>query len=79
MDRIEELIESKGITKTWLAGQMGISRTWLYRLLNGEEKWSKEHREKAALALGVPVAFLFAEDVGEKPAPEPARAYEWED
>ena len=59
MNRIKEIISSKGKTITQLADEMGVSRQALSRQVSG--KLLVETAEKIAAALGVELWELFAD------------------
>ena len=53
-----EILESTGRRRDWVAGQMGISESYLSLLLNGKRRWNEDVRRRFALATGVPVALI---------------------
>jgi transcriptional regulator with XRE-family HTH domain len=53
-----EVLESTGRRRDWVAGQMGISESYLSLLLNGKRRWTEDVRKRFALATGVPVALI---------------------
>ena len=61
-NRVADVLEKQGRSKTWLAGELGISRTWLYRLLNDQEEWPGEQRAAVAQLLGEPPDMLFTDN-----------------
>lgn len=46
-------LEATGKRPTWVAEQMSIHRSYLWRLLMGERAWTPELRKRFALALGL--------------------------
>lgn len=56
---INDVLEHRGIKDTWLATQLGISRSHLSRLLSGERSWTADLRAKAAQILMLPESVLF--------------------
>jgi len=59
MQVIEQVIEGRGIRKDWLAQQLGISPSYLTRLLNGERRWTNELKAEASRVLMLPEDVLF--------------------
>lgn len=58
-DRLNGIIEARGLKKRWVAEQMGISPSYLSRLLSGERAWTPELRSSIADTLEVPEETLF--------------------
>ena len=53
-----EVLESTGRRRDWVAGQMGISESYLSLLLNGKRRWNDDVRRRFALATGVPLTLI---------------------
>ena len=53
-----QVLESTGRRRDWVAGQMGISESYLSLLLNGKRRWNEDVRRRFALATGVPVTLI---------------------
>jgi len=49
---VEEVVHCLGLTKTWLAMQLGVTISQVTRILNGERVWTERNRGLAAAALG---------------------------
>ena len=49
--RIEQVLRERGIMYRWLARQMGISDSHLWRMLHGSRRWLEANQRKAAAAL----------------------------
>lgn len=58
-ERIAAAIQQQGRRKGWVAEQMGISASYLTRLLNGSRPWPPHLRDAAARVLDVPEDDLF--------------------
>jgi transcriptional regulator with XRE-family HTH domain len=58
-ERIAMVIQAQGRRKTWVAREMGISPSYLTRLLTGERPWLPHLQEAAARVLGIPREVLF--------------------
>lgn len=56
---VRATIEAQGRRLTWVAGQMGISPSYLTRLLDGERRWTPKLRAQVAMILQVPTDVLF--------------------
>jgi len=56
---IAATIREQGRRKSWVAYRMGISPSYLTRLLNGERPWLPYLRERIARVLAVPESVLF--------------------
>lgn len=52
------VLESTGRRRDWVAGQMGISESYLSLLLNGKRRWNDDVRRRFALATGVPLTLI---------------------
>lgn len=63
-NRIKELRESKGLTLEDLAGEIGLSTSYVQRLENGERNLAVKHFEAFAKALGVTQRELVPSDEG---------------
>lgn len=59
MDILNRILETRGIRKDWLAFQLGISQSYMTRLLNGERRWTPALRKEAARVLMLPEDVLF--------------------
>jgi len=57
--RVAEIIDFRGLRKDWVAEQLGISPSYLTRLLAGERRWTPDLQKRIASILGLPAAFLF--------------------
>lgn len=53
-----QVLESTGRRRDWVAGQMGISESYLSLLLNGRRRWNEDLRRRFALATGVPLTLI---------------------
>jgi len=51
----------QGRRKDWLARELGVSPSYVTKLLNGKRRWTPALREKASDAFGVPETLLFLE------------------
>ena len=58
-ERIRAEIQAQGRLQSWVAAQMGISQSYLTKLLAGKRDWLPHLREAVARALGVPETALF--------------------
>jgi len=58
-DRIRATIAAQGRRLDWVASQMGISPSYLTRLLDGERRWTSRLRARITAVLGVPEGVLF--------------------
>ena len=56
---VRATIEAQGRRLDWVAAQMGISQSYLTRLLNGQRHWLPWLRSKICKVLAVPEAVLF--------------------
>lgn len=48
-----EAIRATGRRRSWLTTQLGIERTYLWRLLCGQRPWTPDLRKRFALAVGL--------------------------
>lgn len=48
-----QAMDATGRGPIWVARQIGVERTRLYRLLKGERPWTPELRQRFCLALGL--------------------------
>ena len=48
-----EAIRVTGRRRSWLTMQLGIERTYLWRLLRGQRPWTPDLRKRFALAVGL--------------------------
>ena len=64
-----EAMRATGRRPSWVVKQLGIERTYLYRLLNGERRWTPDLRKRFSLAIGLSEnAIRFAQECpGESP------------
>lgn len=60
--RLVEVMREEGRTWTWLAERLGISCSFLTRMVQGERRWTEERKGLAAEALGRTVGELFGGD-----------------
>lgn len=49
----KELIEQRGIKKTFIAEKMGISRNFLYLCLSGKKKFTSKRKDELHRILGL--------------------------
>lgn len=56
---LKSVLSAQGRKQTWLAKQAGVSQRLISYLLTGERTASAEVAERIALALGVPLFFVF--------------------
>ena len=49
----KQIIESKGIKKSFIADKMGISRQFLYQCFNGKKKLTKKRKDELHRILGL--------------------------
>jgi len=54
MNRIDEILQNKGIMKSWLADKLKISHTLMSFYCNNTRQPSEERLKEIALILGVP-------------------------
>ncbi len=60
-----EALQATGRRSSWVATQMGIDRTYLWRLLNGQRRWTATLGHRYAVALGLAESAIdFGYDVG---------------
>lgn len=57
--QLEEVIRSQGRTKRWLAGRVGLSESYLGRIVNGTFPVREEKAARIADELGVPLFLVF--------------------
>ena len=57
-DKVLELLKTQRQQQRWLAAMIGVSETYMTRLLNGERPAKPDHIAKIASALGVPVHWI---------------------
>jgi len=56
----QEALRVTGKRAPWVAQQMGVSRSYLWRLVRGERSWTRDLERSFALALGMaPEAISF--------------------
>jgi transcriptional regulator with XRE-family HTH domain len=61
----ESALEATGRRKDWIARQMGISPSYLSRLLSGDRAWTERFRKAFSQAVGIgDEALLFGPNVG---------------
>lgn len=58
-ERVREAIRAQGRRQAWVAEQMGISPSYLTKLLDGRRPWLPHLRGAAARVLNIPEALLF--------------------
>ena len=56
--RVEKLLATQHRTREWLAGEVGVSPSYLTLLLQGKRTGHPAHLTHMADALGVPLAWL---------------------
>jgi transcriptional regulator with XRE-family HTH domain len=56
---IERVLDQQGRSMAWLARKAGVSVSYAWRMLNGERPLTREFRDRASEALGVPQDILF--------------------
>lgn len=71
---IDHILKIKKVSKVELAKRIGVSREYLYRILDGNP--TLETLEKVAKALNVPVRDLFPEDNNTITCPNCGAVYE---
>ena len=59
IDRVRETIRQQGRLARWVALQMGISESYLSKLLDGRRVWTPDLRRRVAEVLGVSESSLF--------------------
>ncbi len=63
-----EATKAVGKRPTWVAEQMGICRSYLWRMMTGKRRWPSHRRQQFALALGMAeTAIDFASCIGQSP------------
>jgi transcriptional regulator with XRE-family HTH domain len=58
---VGEVLEGRGVSQRWLANQLGVSDSYLSRLLSGDKTWSEAFKTEVARLIMVPRAVLFFE------------------
>lgn len=48
-----KIIKSKGLKQCWIADQIGVSKSMLTKVLNGEKNFSPENKSKFNRLLGI--------------------------
>ena len=70
MLKIVQVVKDQGRMRIWLGDQIGVTPSHMTRLMQGGRRWTKEMKERAAVALGWPVErmeelFLEVDEAGE--------------
>ena len=69
VERAKQIAKSKGISFSFVCGQIGKSRGYLAEILAGERDIPEKMLDSVASALGVTVAELRGEEPGQKEKP----------
>lgn len=69
VERAKQIAKSKGISFSFVCGQIGKSRGYLAEILAGERDIPEKMLEPVANALGITVEELTGEEQKEKPTP----------
>lgn len=56
---IDRILDNRGIKATWLAAQLGISDSYMSKLLAEERGWTDALKREAGRVLMLPVDLLF--------------------
>lgn len=74
MENLKKILEARGHRHDWLAQQLGVSDSYLSRLLSGDRPWTPELRREASRVLMLPEELLFPSqpEPVESPAEESA-------
>ncbi|MEE0360499.1 MAG: helix-turn-helix transcriptional regulator [Faecalibacterium prausnitzii] len=76
VERAKQIAKSKGISFSFVCGQIGKSRGYLAEILAGERDIPEKMLEPVANALGVTVAELKGEEPEQKEKPAPSEESE---
>lgn len=76
VERAKQIAKSKGISFSFVCGQIGKSRGYLAEILAGERDIPEKMLEPVANALGVTVAKLKGEEPEQKEKPAPSEESE---
>jgi len=69
-----EAARARGLKRGWIATQMGISPSYLSKLITGERQWTPELQSLFALAIGIAEeAIYFALEIHSTCSREPQR------
>lgn len=60
---LSDVLASQERTLSWLARKTGKSPSYVLRVTTGERRPSDDFKQRASVALGVPVALLFPNDL----------------
>jgi transcriptional regulator with XRE-family HTH domain len=59
---VEQVLRQRERTISWLAGKLGISASYMWRVLHGERRPTPRIKRRIAEVLDVPESLLFPED-----------------
>ena len=57
---LEELIQSAGLKKIFIAGQLGVTRSWVYKKEKNPGEWKVREIHRLSEILGQPAEVVFA-------------------